>query len=67
MEINRLEHGIYNRREAAQYLGVSYSSLAAWASTKGGGPAYCKLNGGGRVVYRKADLDAWLEKQVVAR
>lgn len=42
---------------AANYVGMSKSSLNKWRIT-GGGPSYIKL--GRRVVYDVIDLDAWL-------
>jgi excisionase family DNA binding protein len=45
--------------EAARALSLSQSTLAK-LRLSGKGPAYCKL--GRRVVYRRADLEAWLEK-----
>lgn len=47
--------------EAADFLGLSESTLAKLRLI-GNGPAYCKL--GRRVVYRRADLEAWLETRV---
>jgi excisionase family DNA binding protein len=47
--------------EAAQLLGLSESTLAK-LRLNGNGPAYCKL--GRRVVYRRQDLEAWLESRV---
>jgi predicted DNA-binding transcriptional regulator AlpA len=46
---------------AAHYLGISPSTLAKLRLT-GNGPVYCKL--GRRVVYRREDLEAWLESRV---
>jgi predicted DNA-binding transcriptional regulator AlpA len=43
---------------AAEYVGVSVSYLNKLRST-GGGPVYAKI-GSRRIVYRLADLDAWL-------
>lgn len=48
------------RAEAATYLGVPFHTLEQWAS-RHCGPAYYKI--GGRVRYRVADLDAWLESR----
>lgn len=45
-------------KAAAPYLGLSTSTLNKWRVT-GLGPAYLKL-GPRRVVYDRADLDAWL-------
>jgi predicted DNA-binding transcriptional regulator AlpA len=36
------------------------ATLAYWRSV-GKGPKYAKLNG--RVVYRKADVEAWIQEQ----
>jgi excisionase family DNA binding protein len=45
-------------RKAAEYLGVSDSTLAKWRM-RGDPPSYRKL--GRVVVYDQADLDRWLE------
>jgi excisionase family DNA binding protein len=47
--------------EAAKILGLAASTLAK-LRLSGNGPVYCKL--GRRVVYRREDLDAWLESRV---
>lgn len=47
--------------QAAKVLGLAASTLAKLRLI-GNGPAYCKL--GRRVVYRREDLDAWLESHV---
>ncbi|MBK5960261.1 hypothetical protein CCR97_18940 [Rhodoplanes elegans] len=44
--------------EAAAYTRRSVNTLAGWRST-GAGPTFCKL--GGRIYYRRTDLDAWIE------
>lgn len=55
---------VMNDVDAAAYLGMSPSTLRKWRTT-GRGPAYIRC---GRLKkYRLADLEAWLEKQVVAR
>jgi predicted DNA-binding transcriptional regulator AlpA len=41
-------------------LGLATSTLAK-LRLKGNGPTYCKL--GRRVVYRRADLEQWLESR----
>jgi hypothetical protein len=48
--------------EAAAYLGIAPSSLSR-ARLTGFGPRFCKLSPSikARVVYRREDLDAWLE------
>lgn len=48
--------------DAAAYLGLSVSTLDKHRSS-GTGPRYLKL--GGRVFYRRADLDAYLQSAVV--
>ena len=44
-------------REAACYLRLSLSTLAKYR-VSGGGPAYVKA--GRKILYRRADLDAWM-------
>jgi predicted DNA-binding transcriptional regulator AlpA len=46
--------------EAANLLGLSPSTLAK-LRLNGNGPIYCKL--GRRVVYRRADLEQWLQSR----
>lgn len=48
--------------EAAKYLGFSHSTLEKMRH-EGRGPRYVKL--GGRVFYRRADLDAYIEAAVI--
>lgn len=50
----------YNNAHAATYMGVSPSWLAK-LRVHGGGPVFHKL--GRRVLYRQADLDAWLAER----
>lgn len=49
--------------DAAVFLGVGYSTLKKWRS-EGSGPRYAKV--GGSVLYRPADLDAYVESMLVA-
>ena len=49
--------------EAARYLTLSESSLTKWRLTEADGPPFVRL-GLRAVVYRKADLDRWLEARV---
>lgn len=51
-------HSVLRAQEAADYLGLSTSTLAK-LRLSGNGPVFCKL--GRRVVYRHADLDMYLE------
>jgi hypothetical protein len=54
------------RAEAAKYLRLSPITLTCWAA-RGTGPRYCRSGKTrGRVVYRRADLDAWLESHSVS-
>lgn len=48
-------------REAGHYIGIAPATLVTWRS-RGEGPPFLKL--GGRVAYRRSDLDAWLSAQV---
>jgi predicted DNA-binding transcriptional regulator AlpA len=48
----------FNAAEAAKMLGLAASTLAK-LRLNGNGPLYCKL--GRRVLYRRADLERWLE------
>ncbi|WP_395664711.1 helix-turn-helix transcriptional regulator [Methylocella sp.] len=45
---------------AAAYVGLSVGALERYR-THGGGPAFCRV-GPKRIVYRKSDLDAWVER-----
>ena len=49
-----------NRHDAAEYLGVTYATLATWACL-GKGPKFIKL--GGKVVYLQKHLDEYLESR----
>jgi excisionase family DNA binding protein len=54
---------LVSRKEAAAYLGASEHTLAVWASTKRYPLPYVKI---GRLVrYRRADLDAFIARNVV--
>lgn len=46
-------------KEAAHYLSLGLSTLARYRMS-GTGPVYSKI--GGKVVYRRADLDAWVNR-----
>jgi predicted site-specific integrase-resolvase len=48
----------FDTSKAADYLGVSASILNKWR-VYGQGPDFRKLNR--RVVYRRSDLDAWMD------
>lgn len=51
---------LLSTREAAVYLGVSYSMLTKLRGA-GGGPDFSKL--GTRVLYRASKLEAWLDSR----
>ena len=48
--------------EAAKFLGVAVVTLETWRSTQKG-PPYVRAEG--RVIYRMADLRAWMDANVV--
>ena len=48
----------WNTKRAADYLGFSPDKLNRMRLT-GDGPRYAKL--GGRVIYDRSDIDAWVE------
>jgi hypothetical protein len=54
---------ILNELDAAKYLGLSVSTLRRRRRTRKA-PAWAKL--GHRIVYRKADLDAFIEAGLVS-
>jgi len=57
---------IMTRREAAQYMRTSVRYLEDLAR-EGGGPIFAKLGAGRRapVRYRRADVDAWIARNLV--
>ncbi|TQE99068.1 MAG: helix-turn-helix domain-containing protein [Spiribacter salinus] len=48
--------------EAAEFLRVSTRTLIRWRNQRVG-PAWTKV--GGRLIYRRRDLEAWLDRQRV--
>ena len=52
------------REEAGTYLRVPPATMSQWAY-RGIGPEFFRV--GRRVLYRRADLDRWLESQRVVR
>ncbi|MHC8943052.1 hypothetical protein CAP48_12430 [Advenella sp. S44] len=52
-----------NRRQAAEYLGVSINTLTCWASERKG-PAFYKP--GKQCMYKIADLDQFLESRRIS-
>jgi hypothetical protein len=57
VEVQMFPDGRLDRNNAALYTGFSAKTLAMHAST-GTGPSFQKI--GGRVFYRREDLDRWL-------
>lgn len=57
------EAEVLNRRQAAERLGVTTTTMARWAQ-QGRGPAY-SLTGGtkGRALYTAASIATWLESR----
>lgn len=49
-----------SRKEAAEYLGTTWKTLAWWKSVGTVKIPYVKI--GNRIKYRKADLDKFIEK-----
>lgn len=56
-------HALLTTMEAAAYVRLSPRTLEGYRS-RGTGPAYAR-SGGLRVVYRRADLDAWVASRAV--
>ena len=54
--------GALGTEDAATYTGFGRSTMKKWRST-GDGPAYVRV--GAKIVYRVADLDAFLRKHLV--
>jgi excisionase family DNA binding protein len=52
---------LLSRREAAAYIGVAEQTLAIWASTGRYHLPYIRV--GRKAMYRREDLDAWLESR----
>jgi predicted DNA-binding transcriptional regulator AlpA len=54
---------VLNTKEAAQYIGLSKSSLDK-LRIYGGGPLFIKV--GARIVYDRTDIDSWLASKKIA-
>ena len=50
---------LLTREEAAEYLGISKSTLANWACTRKFTIPYCRV--GRSVRYRKSDIEAFIK------
>jgi len=55
----------FNRKQAADYLGLSEGTLAVWASTGRYQLPFVKV--GRKVFYRQSDLDQFIESNVVTQ
>lgn len=55
-------HDLYTIQEAAAYFRCSKACMDVWRSRRKG-PVYTKI--GGRVFYRKSDLDAYITDNIV--
>ena len=53
----------FNQNHAAQYLGISVGFLKK-LRLDGGGPCYCKI--GKKVLYKRIDLDAFIDSSRVS-
>lgn len=53
----------FDTEKAAEYTTLSKPTLDRLRVT-GGGPKYAKV--GSRVIYRRSDLDAWLESKIIS-
>jgi predicted site-specific integrase-resolvase len=52
-----MENIFVKTKEAADFLQISHKTMEKWRVV-GGGPRYFKA--GGRVLYNKAELEAWI-------
>ncbi len=58
------EKRLFDSREAAEYIGISYSSLVKFRRN-GVGPRYARVGfGKGKILYNPADLDAWIYRHL---
>lgn len=54
---------LLNQRQAAQYLGTTVGTLNSWRHC--GKNTLPFIRWGNRIRYRKSDLDAWIERQMI--
>ncbi len=57
-----VEAAFLNVQDAATYLGISVNTLYVWRHRRQGPPSF-RMGPGGRVMYRRDLLDAWLNEQ----
>ncbi|MCZ4125406.1 helix-turn-helix domain-containing protein [Streptomyces sp. H39-S7] len=61
----KIEAAFFNVEDAATYLGISTNTLYVWRHRRQGPPSF-RMGPGGRVMYRRDLLDAWLGEQQAA-
>jgi excisionase family DNA binding protein len=61
IELHTMIRDAYDLDETAAYLGVTVQTLHNWRSAKRG-PAWFRI--GRHVRYRKADVDAWVQRKL---
>jgi excisionase family DNA binding protein len=57
-----VEAAFLSVQDAARYLGISTNTLYIWRHRRQGPPSF-RMGPGGRVMYRRDLLDAWLVEQ----
>jgi predicted DNA-binding transcriptional regulator AlpA len=57
-----IEAAFLNVQDVATYMGISVNTLYVWRHRRQGPPSF-RMGPGGRVMYRRDLLDAWLERQ----
>ncbi|MEU1906614.1 helix-turn-helix domain-containing protein [Streptomyces hygroscopicus] len=57
-----IEAAFLNVQSAAKYMGISVNTLYVWRHRRQGPPSF-RMGPGGRVMYRRDLLDAWLAEQ----
>ena len=62
---NPIPHRLLSRKEAAQFLGVSETTLAIWKSSKRYALPCIKI--GGRAKYRNSDLLHFIESRTIGQ
>ena len=57
-----VEAAFLNVENTATYLGISMNTLYVWRHRRQGPPSF-RMGTGGRVMYRRDQLEAWLAEQ----
>ena len=57
-----MDSNVLSLQQASQYVGVSQAALRTW-KRQGKGPAFFRA--GKLLKFRRSDLDAWIEAQLV--